>query len=163
VKVAITGHTDGLGAQFYKHFKSLGHDVIGMSRTNGYCLPDDVGRVVEIANGSDLFINNAYCDTAQSQLLELTKAPVISCGSMGADFNQANPYFRNKRHLEDTHRRLKRTTDRRMLLLKMGYLENYADKFPVMYSEIISAVDFWLLSDRVSMIEFENHRIIYGA
>jgi hypothetical protein len=43
-----------------------------------------------------------------------------------------------------------------MLLLKMGYLENYADREPVSYETIINAIDFWMQNPRVSMIEFDN-------
>lgn len=161
MKIAITGHTSGLGKIFYEHYTKLGYEVIGMSRSNGYCLPDNISNVAAEANNCDLFINNAYCDTSQSELLHRTTVPVVSCGSMGADFDQSNSYFKNKRHLEDTHKKVKRTTDRKMLLLKMGYLENYADRHPILYSEILSAVDFWLTSNRISMIEFENHVNIY--
>lgn len=161
MKIAITGHTSGLGKSFYEHYTKLGHEVIGMSRSNGYCLPNDLTKVAVEANKCDLFINNAYCDISQSELLQKTTVAVVSCGSMGADFDQTNSYFKNKRHLEDTHKQVNRTTNRKMLLLKMGYLENYADRFPIKYSEILSAVDFWLVSNRISMIEFENHYKIY--
>ncbi len=162
MKIAITGHTRGLGLAFYNHFK-YSNDVIGLSRSTGHDInqPDTLVPIIE---SCDLFINNAYCEQQQSKLIELTTVPIISCGSMGADFARSgNPYYINKRHLEDTHKRIRRTTDRLMLLLKMGYLQNYADKSPIMYSEILSAVDWWLVSPRVTMIEFENHCLIYGA
>jgi hypothetical protein len=43
-----------------------------------------------------------------------------------------------------------------MLLLKMGYLENYVNREPISYDTIISAIDFWMQNPRVSMIEIDN-------
>jgi hypothetical protein len=134
-----------------------------MSKSTGIFLPTHINQVIDAANSSDLFINNVYCGQWQSWLIERTSTAIISCGSMGADFAAGgNEYFVNKRHLEDTHRRIKRASDRDMLLLKMGYLENYPDKYPISYGEILSAVDCWLVNRRISMIEFENHPSIYG-
>jgi hypothetical protein len=55
-----------------------------------------------------------------------------------------------------SHIDVKRNNILPMLLLKMGYLENYSDKDPIKYSEILSAIDFWFTNTRVSLIEFGN-------
>jgi hypothetical protein len=77
---------------------------------------------------------------------------------MAADAAQVKhePYYVNKFDLECTHRSIKRNNKLPMLLLKMGYLENYADREPVSYDTIVSAIDFWIQNPRVSMIEFDN-------
>jgi hypothetical protein len=77
---------------------------------------------------------------------------------MAADAAQVKPeqYYLNKFDLEHTHRSIKRNNKLPMLLLKMGYLEDYADREPVSYATIISAIDFWMQNPRVSMIEFDN-------
>jgi nucleoside-diphosphate-sugar epimerase len=47
MKIAITGHTQGLGQAFFNHFQS--HTVIGFSRSNGYNIasPADRNKILE--------------------------------------------------------------------------------------------------------------------
>ena len=68
MKVAITGHTKGLGQAFFKHFQS--HTVIGFSRSNGYNIanPADRNKILDEIKDVDLFINNAYNNFDDSQL-----------------------------------------------------------------------------------------------
>ena len=40
MKVAITGHTKGLGASLKKVFEETGHSVIGFSKSTGYDISD---------------------------------------------------------------------------------------------------------------------------
>lgn len=164
MKIIITGHTSGLGLQIYNHYTNLGHEVIGLSRITGYDLEKDADSVIDFVknNKCDYFFNNAYCHNVQTLLLEKL-APVvkvISSGSMGSNeywINKTtNPYYINKYHLEMAHIEIKKNNPLPMLLLKMGYLENYKDKDPIMYSEVLHAIDFWLINPRVSMIEFGN-------
>jgi hypothetical protein len=71
MKIAITGHTQGLGQAFFNHFQS--HTVIGFSRSNGYNIasPADRNKILEEIKDVDMFINNAYnnFDDAQLQIL----------------------------------------------------------------------------------------------
>lgn len=163
MKIAITGHTNGLGLSIYNHFKQKPDCVVtGISRVTGFDLTTDVDKVVELVktHKCDYFFNNAYVGDVQSELLrELSEYTcVISSGSMAADAAQVKPepYYLNKLDLERAHRSIKRNNELPMLLLKMGYLENYVDKEPVSYATIISAIDFWIQNPRVSMIEFDN-------
>jgi len=71
VKVAITGHTKGLGKALKDCFESNGHDVIGFSRSNGYDISDSIARaniIAELAE-CDVFINNAWVANAQQLML----------------------------------------------------------------------------------------------
>ena len=67
MKLAITGHTSGLGHALYERFSP----AIGFSRSNGYNIaaPDDRARIVSAAADCDVFINNAYAGIAQVDLL----------------------------------------------------------------------------------------------
>jgi short-subunit dehydrogenase len=68
MKIAITGHTDGLGKNIYDLLKK-NHDIVGMSRSNGY----DVSNTEQIINNvmdCDVFINNTYYKQSQTNLLE---------------------------------------------------------------------------------------------
>ena len=70
-KIAITGHTQGLGKALYNHYLSTGFVVEGFSRTNGYDIGDPVARarLVEQLADHDIFINNAQSAFAQTDLL----------------------------------------------------------------------------------------------
>jgi len=68
MKIAITGHTQGLGQAFLNHFQS--HTVIGFSRSNGYNIvsPADRNKILDEIKDFDIFINNAYNNYDDSQL-----------------------------------------------------------------------------------------------
>jgi hypothetical protein len=163
MNIFITGHTSGLGLSIYNHFNQKpGYTVTGISRATGYDLSIDLDRVVELvkANNCDYFFNNAYVDDTQSKLIqELSEyTSIISSGSMAADAAQVKhePYYLNKFDLEQTHKLIKRNNTLPMLLLKMGYLENYVDKDPISYDTVINSIEFWMQNPRISMIEVDN-------
>jgi NAD(P)-dependent dehydrogenase (short-subunit alcohol dehydrogenase family) len=60
LKIAITGHSRGLGAELAKQL-ATNHTVIGFSRSNGYDLntPGTIERIIEEVKDCDVFINNA--------------------------------------------------------------------------------------------------------
>lgn len=68
MKIAITGHTAGIGQAFAKILKSRGHEIVGISRRTG----DNIRRTEHTANliaPCDMFINNAQTQYAQTELL----------------------------------------------------------------------------------------------
>lgn len=72
MKIAITGHTSGLGKALKERFELAGHTVIGFCITTGYDISDSEVRnkiVVESAD-CDVFINNAYSPKSQYPLLD---------------------------------------------------------------------------------------------
>jgi hypothetical protein len=164
-KVIVTGHTSGLGLQIYNHFKNKeNYTVIGISRSNGFDVEHNIEKVIQFVKDEcpDYFFNNVYCHATQSTIIErLSEVTiVITSGSMAADASepsrQINSYYNNKYIIEQTHKRVKKNNKLPMLLLKMGYLENYPDKEPVMYSEVLNGIDFWISNTRVSIIEWDN-------
>jgi|694.fasta_scaffold04762_30 NAD(P)-dependent dehydrogenase (short-subunit alcohol dehydrogenase family) len=72
IKIAITGHTKGLGKYLHDAFIADGHIVLGFSRSNGYNIKnkEDRERIVAEVNDCNVFINNAfnYEDWDNSQL-----------------------------------------------------------------------------------------------
>lgn len=67
MKIAITGHTSGLGKALYNFYK-IKYQVAGFSRSNGY----DIRNFKKIINqipDYDIFINNAYEKYSQIDLL----------------------------------------------------------------------------------------------
>ena len=158
MKIAITGHTSGLGLSLYDHF-SKNNEVIGMSRSNGYDLAKDQQSIIDVASKCDIFFNNAYYQVSQAQLISklYNVIPVITSGSIASDLDTSkNSYFLNKKIIETTHKRLSNKTLIPILLLKMGLLENYKCKNSISYLEIIDSIEFWLLHPRITLIEFDN-------
>jgi NADP-dependent 3-hydroxy acid dehydrogenase YdfG len=70
MKVAITGHTRGIGLALATVFQNNNHEVIGFSRSNGYDIETATQTIIEQAQGVDVFINNAYHPTGQTELLK---------------------------------------------------------------------------------------------
>jgi hypothetical protein len=71
MKIAITGHTQGIGKRAYDR---LCPNIIGFSRSNGYDITksDDRKRIIEESKHCDIFINNATSEFGQTLLfLEL--------------------------------------------------------------------------------------------
>jgi hypothetical protein len=90
VKIAITGHTVGLGLAMYKTL-SKNHTITGYSKSTGFDLADCVDRLVPLIVDSDIFINNAYHPTGQTELLKRMYAEwrdqpklIINIGSSSA-------------------------------------------------------------------------------
>lgn len=163
MKIVVTGHTKGLGQAIYYHYINLGHDVIGFSRTNGYDIEQaaDFAKIVQAAKTANLFFNNVHYKFSQVNFLYALQnaTTIITSGSMAADQTGSNAYSQEKHTLEQTHKKLVKETSCPMLLLKMGYLENYSDKpFRVIkYKEVLDYIDFWLEHKKVSIIEFDNN------
>jgi len=131
MKVAITGHTSGIGKELANVFS----DYIGFSRKNGYDLHNRIVRekmYAEIGD-CDIFFNNADIGWNQSALLyELwdkwkdTNKIIVNIGSDSADYNQpiARPYNIQKRALQDACLQMQQSNQLcKVVLLKPGYVD----------------------------------------
>ena len=68
MKIAITGHNQGIGKAFAEHFTREGHTIVGISRSDG----ENIRRTMHTASliePCDFFINNAISFYAQTELL----------------------------------------------------------------------------------------------
>lgn len=72
MKIAITGHTKGMGASLKAVFEEHGHSVVGFSKSTGFDISNIDARknILDSSFDVDLFINNAYHPTAQLELLK---------------------------------------------------------------------------------------------
>lgn len=72
MKVAITGHSKGIGKALADIFCNNGHTVLGFSRSNGFDVSESSNRASIITDSQDvdIFINNAYHPTGQLELLK---------------------------------------------------------------------------------------------
>ena len=68
MKIAITGHKHGIGKAFAEQLAEKGHEIVGISRSDG----ENIRRTVHTAGliePCELFINNAISFYAQTELL----------------------------------------------------------------------------------------------
>jgi len=70
MKIAITGHTKGIGRAIAAKAQTLGHTIVGLSRSNGFDI-SDTEKVFNEIKKCDAFVNNAYMPVYQTKLLEL--------------------------------------------------------------------------------------------
>jgi len=117
LKIAITGHTKGLGAALYEHFINTGHEVSGFSRSLGYILPFKMQEVLTLADDADVFINNALPVTAQVSLLyqlyhrwKDKQKIILTVGSHTTDdfHSEPNQYYAEKFGLDAACKNLRK-------------------------------------------------------
>jgi len=68
MKIAITGHKKGIGKAFADHLSARGHEIVGISRSDG----ENIRRTAHTASmiePCDMLINNAISFYAQTELL----------------------------------------------------------------------------------------------
>jgi putative NADH-flavin reductase len=68
MKIAITGHTAGIGQSFANILQNRGHEIVGLSKRHGDNIRN-TPKIVEKIIACDLFINNAQAGYAQTELL----------------------------------------------------------------------------------------------
>jgi hypothetical protein len=169
MKIAITGHTSGIGKALYDYY-SINNEVIGFSRSNGYNLPNSLQDVIRESKGCDLFINNCYADGVQTDLF---KGLVDHVGKMVIMGSVARFYqdiilkksAKDKQLLFDTVRLYCLNPNAIPCLhLDISHLEqeqkDYNDDTKIKgdicisYTEVINAIDFWLSNPNIKNIEF---------
>ena len=68
MRIAITGHKKGIGKSFAQQLSAKGHEIVGISRSDG----ENIRRTAHTASiieSCDMFINNAISMYAQTELL----------------------------------------------------------------------------------------------
>ena len=68
MKIAITGHTAGIGQALASIYQLQGHEIVGLSRRVGYNIRS-IPKIAGIIESCDMFINNAQAGYAQTELL----------------------------------------------------------------------------------------------
>lgn len=103
MKIAITGHTKGIGKEIFEYFQSQGHTCIGFARSNGYDigLKEDRERILTETLDCDIFVNNACVLTDNSQFILLrakhaqwlkTNKIIINVSSKAGDFAKSSHF-----------------------------------------------------------------------
>ena len=114
-KLAVIGHTKGIGKAIADLYKRKKYEIVGLSRTTGYDLETDQEKIIEKLVDCELIVVNAYAKFGQYHLLKriysefhhhYKKVVVITSTSgtpqgkdednYGADYNE---YCWHKEHL----------------------------------------------------------------
>jgi len=106
-KIAIVGHTRGIGKAISDLYRKKNYEVIGLSSSNGYDLQFSQVEIMEQIDDCRLIVINAYVGGGQMTLLkriygkylfENKKVVVITSTSgtpIGADEELGNPEYRD--------------------------------------------------------------------
>jgi NAD(P)-dependent dehydrogenase (short-subunit alcohol dehydrogenase family) len=68
MKIAITGHSAGIGQALAKQYENRGHEIVGLSKRHGDNIRN-IPKIIEKIKDCDMFINNAQSGYAQTELL----------------------------------------------------------------------------------------------
>lgn len=69
-KIAIIGHTRGIGKAIADLYNKKGFEVLGLSKSNGFDIIHDQEKIIESIEGCDLVVLNAHADRGQLNLLK---------------------------------------------------------------------------------------------
>ena len=68
MKIAITGHTAGIGQALAQVYSIAGHEIIGLSKREGHNIRN-IPKICDQIEPCDVFVNNAQAGYAQTELL----------------------------------------------------------------------------------------------
>jgi len=166
MKIAITGHTQGLGQAFFKHFQS--YTVIGFSRSNGYNIanPADRNKILDEIKDFDIFINNAYNNYDDSQLKLLMDVYNIWQGTDKIIINVSSRYtngtekYCKDKEQQDLFCRSKEFTLPYIINLKPGLTDTTRVKH--LKGDRLSVNDVVAVLDFVLNNNFKIHSVTFG-
>ena len=165
-KVAVTGHTNGIGEGIYLYFSNMGYDVKGFSRSNGYDLNEQetLDRIVVETSDYDIFVNNAFNElTGFSQVQLLHKlfpswkdkeGWIINISSIASDYISGrqvpDPYCITKVALDEYAKQLSWLLPRvNIVTIRPGRVDTQLiKKIPgrkLRVSDIVNTID-WIIS-----------------
>ena len=133
MKFAITGHTSGIGKAIAELCHVKGYSWIGFSRGTGYDISEDYDRIVNESSDCDVFINNAYYEYAQVDLLywmwnkwRIQRKQIVCISSVAGDirYNYARPYSVHKAALDHACEQLQSASSEcRVINIKPDYVD----------------------------------------
>lgn len=68
MKIAITGHSAGIGRALANLLEQRGHEIVGLSKRYGHNI-HNIPKIASLIEPCDIFINNAQSHFAQTDLL----------------------------------------------------------------------------------------------
>jgi len=148
LKIAITGHSAGIGKALTKIYSEQGHEIIGLSRRNGNNIRV-VPKIADIIEPCDMFINNAQQGFAQTELLfevwrrwQGQEKIIVNISTQMTEEKLApsanlDEYLVQKKTLEMAHGYLlERGNSPRQLLVKPGAVATQPGQEPPLYKDV---------------------------
>lgn len=158
MKILITGHTSGLGKFLFDKFTEDGNTVIGVSRSEGTDLNQEVDTVVNIALGQDLVIINANAGQAELVQQLAKKVKLVVMGSIAGKYDQLiqSDYSRSKKLLAEQCQSLSLDPQVQLLHLTISMLEDAVstDK-GISFDKIHQTISDWLNNSCYNNIDFD--------
>ena len=124
MKIAITGHTAGIGHALAEEYRLDGHEVVGLSQREGNNIRN-TPKICDQIEPCDVFVNNAQAGYAQTELLfemaqrwsgtkkhiivistMMTQDPVSSLTGLGMDHYRLQKVTLEEAVRQIRHRRL---------------------------------------------------------
>ena len=170
-KIVITGHTKGIGKAIFDKFTEVScHEIIGMSRSNGYDIEKDFDKIVQEATGADFFVNNAYRDGQQLKLFHALKDKVnmmVVMGSVSRHYPELIPtdYVHDKQALAEACRLESINPNSIPILhLDLSFIEGteiqgddttaFLSDYNTPLNDIVDTIMFWAQKPTIRQIEF---------
>ena len=170
-KIVITGHTKGIGKAIFDKFTEVScHEIIGMSRSNGYDIEKDFDKIVQEATGADFFVNNAYKDGQQLKLFHALKDKVnmmVVMGSVSRHYPELIPtdYVHDKQALAEACRLESINPNGIPILhLDLSFIEGteiqgddttaFLSDYNTPLNDIVDTIMFWAQKPTIRQIEF---------
>jgi len=170
-KIVITGHTKGIGKAIFDKFTEVScHEIIGMSRSNGYDIEKDFDKIVQEATGAEIFINNAYRDGQQLKLFNALKDKVdmmVVMGSVSRHYPELIPtdYVHDKQALAEACRLESINPNGIPILhLDLSFIEGteiqdddptaFLSDYNTPLNDIVDTIIFWSQKPSIRQIEF---------
>lgn len=171
-RIAITGHTSGIGKALFDYFKDQGCDVVGFSRSNGYTFPEDEAKALKEIIECDVFINNGLPVKTQCNLLsgvfkvwQFQKKTIVNMGSYTTAHDRQKPhprfsddYNNDKKELDKICKELRTQPKKcKIILLRPSYVktEKMPDDGTTKYISLVGLCGLvdWVIG---SSIHFED-------
>ena len=170
-RVVVTGHTVGIGAGIAEYFERQGYQVQGFSRSQGHDIRDPEVRdaIVEACKDADIFVNNAYFNHDDSQLILAQRVRELWYGQLdrlmivsGTRFTEEHveptnprwPYYEHKKRLDDYC--VGRFKGPSILVLRMGFVETPRTAWvpegraKMSVDQVVSVLD-WIMQNRTTV------------
>ena len=148
MKIAITGGTAGIGQALATIYTEYGHEVIVLSRRNGYNIRS-IPKVAGMIDPCDMFINNAQVGFAQTELLwevwgrwQGQNKTIVNISTQMTDQLVApklewDQYLIQKKALELAHAQCEyRSTLPKMILIKPGSIATQPGQMLPLYKDV---------------------------
>jgi nucleoside-diphosphate-sugar epimerase len=148
MKIAITGGTAGIGQALAKIYQEQGHEVIVLSRRNGYNIRS-LPKVAGMIEPCDMFINNAQVGFAQTELMwevwnrwQDQKKYIVNISTQMTNNSLApkeewDQYLIQKKALELAHMQCQeRSPLPKLILIKPGSIATQPGQQPPEYQDV---------------------------